>query len=337
MAVLVTGGAGYIGSHIVVELQDRGYEVVVADNLCNANRKVLDRIEQITGKRPFFYEIDLRDRQALRELFDREAIDACIHLAGLKAVGESVKSPLVYYENNISGTLALLGVMRYFGVKDLIFSSSAAVYGEAVRSPIPEEAPTGQCASPYARTKCMAEQILRDLCHAETGWRVMMLRYFNPIGAHESGKLGEDPRGIPSNLMPSIAQVALGQKKELAIYGDDYDTPDGTGVRDYIHVVDLARGHVCALEKIRENCGISVYNLGTGRGHSVLEVVKNFEQAAGVRIPYVIRPHRPGDVAVCYSDVRKVEGELGWKAERNMRDMCVDFWRWKCQNPNGYA
>ncbi len=336
MAILVTGGAGYIGSHTVVELQNAGYDVVVIDNLSNSSEKSLERVSKITGKPVTFYKADIRDREALEEIFEKEQIDSCIHFAGLKAVGESVQKPWEYYENNISGTLILVDVMRKHQAKNIIFSSSATVYGDPAIIPITEECPKGQCTNPYGWTKSMLEQILSDIQKADNEWNVVLLRYFNPIGAHKSGLIGENPNGIPNNLMPYITQVAVGKLKELGVFGNDYDTPDGTGVRDYIHVVDLAKGHVKALKKIEEKSGLSIYNLGTGKGYSVLDIVKNFEAATGVKIPYVIKPRRPGDIAVCYSDASKAEKELGWKAENDIREMCADSWNWQSNNPNGY-
>lgn len=336
MSILVTGGAGYIGSHTVVELQNAGYDVVVMDNLSNASEKSLDRVTQITGKPVKFYKADILDRESLNEIFNKEEIDSCIHFAGLKAVGESVAKPWEYYNNNIAGTLTLVDVMRQHNVKNIIFSSSATVYGDPAIIPITEECPKGQCTNPYGWTKSMLEQILTDIQKADPEWNVVLLRYFNPIGAHKSGTIGENPNGIPNNLMPYITQVAVGKLKELGIFGDDYDTPDGTGVRDYIHVVDLAKGHVKALKKIKDNSGLSIYNLGTGKGYSVLDIVNNFEAATGVHIPYVIKPRRAGDIATCYSDATKAEKELGWKAENGIKEMCEDSWRWQSNNPNGY-
>ena len=336
MAVLVTGGAGYIGSHTVVELQNAGYDVVVLDNLSNASEKALDRVSKITGKPVKFYKTDILDRDALNDVFDKETIESCIHFAGLKAVGESVVNPWEYYENNIAGTLTLVDVMRKHNVKNIIFSSSATVYGDPAQIPITEECPKGQCTNPYGWTKSMLEQVLTDIQKADPEWNVMLLRYFNPIGAHKSGTIGENPNGIPNNLMPYITQVAVGKLKELGVFGNDYDTPDGTGVRDYIHGVDLAKGHVKALKKIEENPGLAIYNLGTGKGYSVLDIVKNFEAATGVKIPYVIRPRRAGDIATCYCDASKAEKELGWKAENGIREMCEDSWRWQSNNPQGY-
>ncbi len=336
MSILVTGGVGFIGSHTVVELISAGYEVVILDNLCNSNMKVLDRIEAITGKRVPFYEADIRDRVALENIFKKESIDSVIHFAGLKAVGESVEKPLEYYDNNIAGTLILLDVMRENGCKNIIFSSSATVYGDPAIIPITEECPKGVCTNPYGWTKSMLEQIMSDMQLADKEWNVVVLRYFNPIGAHKSGTMGENPNGIPNNLMPYITQVAVGKRAELGVFGDDYDTHDGTGVRDYIHVVDLAIGHVKALKKIEEKAGLNIYNLGTGVGYSVLDVVKNFEEASGVKIPYSIKPRRAGDVAVCYSDASKAKRELGWEASYGIKEMCEDSWRWQKNNPNGY-
>ena len=336
MAILVTGGAGFIGSHTVVELQNAGYDVVVLDNLSNSSEKSLERVEKITGKPVKFYKVDILDREGLNEVFEKEDIDSCIHFAGLKAVGESVVKPWEYYENNIAGTLTLVDVMRQHGCKNIIFSSSATVYGDPAQIPITEECPKGQCTNPYGWTKSMLEQILTDIQKADPEWNVVLLRYFNPIGAHKSGLIGENPNGIPNNLMPYITQVAVGKLKELGVFGNDYDTPDGTGVRDYIHVVDLAKGHVKAVQKLEDNSGLSIYNLGTGKGYSVLDIVKNFEAATGVKIPYSIKPRRAGDVATCYSDATKAKKELGWEAEYDIKDMCADSWNFQQKNPNGY-
>lgn len=336
MAILVTGGAGYIGSHTVVELQQAGLDVVVIDNLSNSSEKSLDRVEKITGKKVPFYKVDILDRAGLEEVFAKEDITACIHFAGLKAVGESVQKPWEYYENNIAGTLTLVDVMRKNNVKNIIFSSSATVYGDPAQIPITEECPKGQCTNPYGWTKSMLEQILTDIQKADPEWNVVLLRYFNPIGAHKSGTMGENPNGIPNNLMPYITQVAVGKLEQLGVFGDDYDTPDGTGVRDYIHVVDLAKGHVKALKKIEDNSGLSIYNLGTGVGYSVLDIVRNFEEANGLKIPYVIKERRAGDIATCYSDASKAKAELGWEAENGIKEMCADSWRWQSNNPNGY-
>ncbi len=336
MAVLVTGGAGYIGSHTVVELQNAGYDVVVIDNLANANEKALARVEAITGKKVPFYKVDIRDREGLEEVFEKENIDSCIHFAGLKAVGESVAKPWEYYENNIGGTLTLVDVMRKHNCKNIIFSSSATVYGNPEQIPITEECPKGQCTNPYGWTKSMLEQVLSDIQKADPEWNVILLRYFNPIGAHQSGTIGEDPKGIPNNLMPYVTQVAVGKRECLSVYGDDYDTPDGTGVRDYIHVVDLARGHMAALKKLEEVPGLFICNLGTGVGYSVLDVVHAFEEANGLKINYKVVDRRPGDIATCYSDPTKAYKEMGWKAEYDLKDMCRDSWNWQKNNPNGY-
>lgn len=336
MNILVTGGAGYIGSHTVIELAEAGHNVVVVDNLVNSSKKSLDRVEKITNKKIGFYEADIRDRKKLEEVFANHKFDCCIHFAGLKAVGESVAKPWEYYDNNINGTLVLLDVLRKNGCKNIIFSSSATVYGTPAVIPITEECPKGQCTNPYGQTKSMLEQIMTDMQKADPEWNVVLLRYFNPIGAHQSGMIGEAPNGIPNNLMPYITQVAVGKLKELGVFGNDYDTPDGTGIRDYIHVVDLANGHVKALKAIKNKCGLAVYNLGTGQGYSVLDIVRAFEEANEIKIPYVIKPRRPGDIAVCYSDPSKAEKELGWKAQYGITDMCRDAWRWQKQNPNGY-
>lgn len=324
MTILVTGGAGFIGSHTVVELQNAGYDVIVLDNLINASEKSLDRVEKITGKKVPFYKADILDRDALEKIFTANKIDAVIHFAGLKAVGESVQKPWEYYENNIAGTLTLVDVMRKHNVKNIIFSSSATVYGDPAFIPITEQCPKGQCTNPYGWTKSMLEQILSDIQFADKEWNVILLRYFNPIGAHKSGTIGENPNGIPNNLMPYVTQVAVGKLKELGIFGNDYKTHDGTGVRDFIHVVDLARGHVKALAKIQEKAGLKVYNLGTGTGYSVLDIVKNFEEATGVRIPYVIKERRAGDIDACYADPTKAKEELGWEAEYDIKQMCED-------------
>lgn len=336
MAILVTGGAGYIGSHTVIELQNAGYDVVVVDNLSNSSEESLKRVEKITGKPVKFYKADILDAQALNDILDKESIDSCIHFAGLKAVGESVQKPWEYYNNNIAGTLVLVDAMRKHGVKNIIFSSSATIYGDPAFIPITEECPKGICTNPYGWTKSMLEQVLSDIQYADPEWNVVILRYFNPIGAHKSGTIGENPNGIPNNLMPYVTQVAVGKLKELGVFGDDYDTPDGTGVRDYIHVVDLAIGHVKALKKIQEKAGLCIYNLGTGNGYSVLDIVKNFEEASGVKIPYAIKPRRAGDIASCYADATKAKEELGWVAERGIKEMCEDSWRWQSNNPNGY-
>ncbi len=337
MRVLVTGGAGYIGSHTCVELMESGHDVVVIDNLCNSNPRSLERVEALTGRKVSFYEGDVRDEALLRRIFAEQAIDSVIHFAGLKAVGESVAQPWRYYDNNLNSTLVLTKVMADVGVKRIIFSSSATVYSGDNEMPLRETSRTGSCTNPYGWTKYMTEQILSGIAHADPEWSVVLLRYFNPIGAHESGMIGEDPRGIPNNLMPYITQVAIGRREKLSIFGNDYDTPDGTGVRDYIHVVDLAKGHVAAVTFATENTGCEVFNLGTGTGYSVLDMVKAFEEANGVRIPYQIAGRRPGDLPVCYADPAKSAEMLGWKAEKNLRDMCRDSWNWQSRNPMGYG
>ncbi len=336
MAILVTGGAGYIGSHTVDELLQNGRDVVVVDNLCNSSEKSLERVEEITGKTVKFYKADILDRDALCKIFEKENIESCIHFAGLKAVGESVAKPWEYYNNNITGTLVLLEVMKNHNCKNIIFSSSATVYGDPAFVPITEDCPKGVCTNPYGWTKSMLEQILTDIQKADNEWNVVILRYFNPIGAHISGKIGENPNGIPNNLMPYITQVAVGKLEQLGVFGDDYDTHDGTGVRDYIHVVDLAKGHVKALKKIEEKAGLCLYNLGTGTGYSVLDMVKSFEKANDVAVPYTIKPRRPGDIATCYADASKAKNELGWEAENGIEEMCRDAWRWQKGNPNGF-
>lgn len=337
MSILVTGGAGYIGSHTCVELLEAGYEVVVVDNLYNASQKAIDRVEEITGKKVTFYEADLLDKEALDKIFDAHDIDAVIHFAGYKAVGESVQKPIEYYHNNMTGTLILCDVMRNHGVKNIVFSSSATVYGDPAQIPITENCPKGQPTNPYGWTKSMLEQVLTDIHTSDNEWNVILLRYFNPIGAHKSGIIGEDPKGIPNNLVPYIAQVAVGKRAALGVFGNDYDTPDGTGVRDYIHVVDLAIGHVKAIEKIKQNPGVEVYNLGTGNGYSVLQVVEAFGKACGHPIPYEIKPRREGDIATCYCDPQKAKEDLGWTAQYGVDEMCQDTWRWQSGNPNGYA
>ena len=336
MAILVTGGAGYIGSHTCIELINAGYDVVVLDNLYNSSKESLKRVEAIVGKEIKFYEADIRDAAAMKNVFDNENIDAVIHFAGLKAVGESVAKPLEYYDNNINGTLVLCNAMKEAGVKNIIFSSSATVYGDPAFIPITEECPKGQCTNPYGWTKSMLEQILTDIHTSDNEWNVVLLRYFNPVGAHKSGTIGENPKGIPNNLMPYITQVAVGKRECLGVFGNDYDTHDGTGVRDYIHVVDLADGHVKALKKIEEKAGVCVYNLGTGNGYSVLDMVKAFSKACGHEIKYEIKDRRPGDIATCYADPAKAKAELGWEAKRNLDEMCEDSWRWQSNNPNGY-
>ena len=331
MAILVTGGAGYIGSHTCVELQNAGYEVVVLDNLSNSSEKSLERVEALTGKKAKFYKGDILDRDILNKIFAENKIESCIHFAGLKAVGESVAKPWEYYNNNIAGTLTLVDVMRQNGCKNIIFSSSATVYGDPAEIPITENCPKGQCTNPYGWTKSMLEQILSDLYKADNEWNVILLRYFNPIGAHPSGTMGENPNGIPNNLMPYITQTAAGIREKLSVFGNDYPTADGTGVRDYIHVVDLARGHVAALRYARGHAGTETFNLGTGKGTSVLELVHAFERATGVRVPYEIAPRRPGDIAECYADAGKARRILGWYAEKSVEDMCRDAWRWQCR------
>ncbi len=336
MNILVTGGAGYIGSHTCVELLNAGYGVVVIDNLYNSNQKAIDRIEQITGKKVKFYKDDVLDRDALEKIFSENSIDAVIHFAGLKAVGESVHKPIEYYHTNIGGTLALVDVMREHNCKNIIFSSSATVYGDPAEIPISENCPKGTCTNPYGWTKWMQEQILTDIHTADPAWNVILLRYFNPIGAHKSGLIGEDPKGIPNNLLPYVAQVAIGKLPQVNVFGNDYDTPDGTGVRDYIHVVDLARGHVKAVERLAKNDGVFICNLGTGKGYSVLDVIHAFEKACGHKLKYEIKPRRDGDIATCYCNPEKAEKELGWKAEYTLDDMCADSWRWQTMNPDGY-
>lgn len=336
MKILVTGGAGYIGSHTCVELLEAEYDVVVVDNLYNASEKSIERIKEITGKNLAFYNADILDYDALDKIFAEEKVDCVIHFAGLKAVGESVAKPLEYYQNNIAGTLILCDVMRKHGIKNIIFSSSATVYGDPAFIPITEQCPKGTPTNPYGWTKHMIEQILTDFHTADSEWNVILLRYFNPIGAHKSGLIGEDPKGIPNNLLPYVAQVAIGKLECVGVFGNDYDTPDGTGVRDYIHVVDLALGHVKAIDKIKENPGVKIYNLGTGKGYSVLDVVKAFGKACGKEIPYVIKDRRPGDIATCYSDASLAKEELGWEAQYGIDEMCADSWRWQSMNPNGY-
>ena len=337
MSILVAGGAGYIGSHTCVELLNAGYDVVVVDNLYNSSEEAIRRVEKITGKPVKFYKADVLDREALNKIFDQEKIDSVINFAGLKAVGESVRKPLEYYHNNITGTLILCDVMRNHGVKNIIFSSSATVYGDPAFVPITEECPKGKITNPYGQTKAMLEQILTDLHVADPEWNVVLLRYFNPIGAHESGLIGEDPKGIPNNLVPYIAQVAVGKLKCLGVFGNDYPTHDGTGVRDYIHVVDLAKGHVKALKKLAPGSGVSIYNLGTGIGYSVLDVLHAYEKACGKTLPYEIKPRRAGDIATCYCDATKAKNELGWVAEKGIEEMCADSWRWQSINPDGYG
>ncbi|MEI7898819.1 MAG: UDP-glucose 4-epimerase GalE [bacterium] len=338
MKILVTGGAGFIGCHTVVELLNAGHAVVVVDNLCNSNAESLSRVEKITRKKVAFHMIDIRDRAALDAVFKAEGpFDAVIHFAALKAVGESTRIPLAYYDNNLTGTLALCEVTAANGCKNIVFSSSATVYGDPASVPIREDFPTSGATNPYGWTKLMMEQIFRDVQTADPAWNIILLRYFNPIGAHASGQIGEDPVGIPNNLLPCVAQVAIGRRPRLTIFGNDYPTPDGTGVRDYIHVVDLAAGHLKAVGKLAYNPGLAVYNLGIGKGYSVLDVVTAFEKASGRKVPYTIVPRRPGDVAACWADPSKAMKELGWKAERDLRVMCEDAWRWQSQNPNGFT
>ena len=336
MNVLVTGGAGYIGSHTCVELLENGYGVIVIDNLCNSNAESLKRVQKLTGKTLKFYKGDVRDDGLLRRIFAENAIDCVIHFAGLKAVGESVSIPWKYYDNNLNSTLVLTKVMEEVGVKKLIFSSSATVYTADNEMPLRETSRTGNCTNPYGWTKYMTEQILSGMAHADRGWSIVLLRYFNPIGAHASGEIGEDPRGIPNNLMPYITQVAVGRLEYLSVYGNDYDTHDGTGVRDYIHVVDLARGHVAAVGYAMKQTGCEVFNLGTGTGYSVLDMVKSFEEANGVEVPFRITERRPGDIDVCYADPAKSEQILGWKTEKTLTDMCRDAWNWQRKNPRGF-
>lgn len=334
--ILVTGGTGFIGSHTCVELINAGYEVVIVDNLYNSSEEVLSRIERITGKRPLFYKADVLDRTALTKIFDENEIEAVIHFAGYKAVGESVRKPLEYYHNNIGSTIALCEVMCDHGCKKIVFSSSATVYGDPAQIPITESCPLGEATNPYGATKVMQERILKDLYISDNEWRAVLLRYFNPIGAHESGLMGEDPKGIPNNLLPYVAQVASGKLEKVHIFGDDYDTHDGTGVRDYIHVVDLAKGHVAAVKSMDKVSEVAVFNLGTGIGYSVLEIVHAFEKACGKKLPYVIDGRREGDIAVCYSDPARAKELLGWSAEKDLEDMCRDAWRWQSNNPDGY-
>jgi UDP-glucose 4-epimerase len=336
MKVLVAGGAGYIGSHICVELLQANHEVIVIDDFSNSKPEVLGYIKDITGKDVKFYEFNILDEKKTEEVFIENEIDAVIHCAAFKAVGESVEKPIEYYTNNLTTTLIVAKMMKKYHVNNIVFSSSATVYGDPAFVPITEECPKGEITNPYGKTKGMLEEILTDIQKADPEWNVILLRYFNPIGAHESGTIGENPNGVPNNLMPYITQVAVGKLKELGVFGNDYDTHDGTGVRDYIHVVDLALGHVKAIEKLNDNPGIAIYNLGTGNGYSVLDIVKNFEAATGIHIPYVIKERRPGDIATCYCDAGKAERELHWKAERDLKTMCADSWRWQKNNPNGY-
>lgn len=334
--ILITGGAGYIGSHTAVELLNKNYNVIVYDNLSNSSRISIDRVEEITGKKISFYEADILDKAKLKEVLVNEKIDVLIHCAALKSVGESVSKPLEYYHNNLTGTLTTLEAMKEVGCKNLIFSSSATVYGNPKSVPITEDFPKGECTNPYGWSKSMMEQIMIDLQKSDPAWKIVLLRYFNPIGAHKSGKIGEDPQGIPNNLLPYIAQVAVGKLDYLRVFGDDYDTVDGTGVRDYIHVVDLAKGHVCAIDNLDSLDGVSIINLATGNGYSVLEVVKAFEEASGRKVPYKIVGRREGDIAKCFADATKAYKVLGWKAENGIKEMCEDSWRWQKNNPNGY-
>ena len=336
-SILVTGGAGYIGSHTTLALLEAGHDVIVLDNLANSSQESLRRVERICGKSATFIKGDIRDRELLDSIFARHSIQAVLHFAGLKAVGESVQQPLAYYENNVSGSIVLFQAMAAAGVFNLVFSSSATVYGEPKQIPISEKCPTGIPTNPYGRSKLMVEEVLRDLAISESRWSIALLRYFNPVGAHSSGLIGEDPNGIPNNLLPYISQVAVGKLQKLSVYGDDYPTVDGTGVRDYIHVVDLANGHLKALDKITGSEGIHVWNLGTGQGYSVLQMINAFEQAANVEVPYAVVARRSGDIAECWADPKKAAQELGWKAEHNLNDMMLDTWRWQQNNPNGFS
>ena len=337
MKILVTGGAGFIGSHTLIELYAAGHTAVVVDNLYNSSKEALNRVGKIVGEEIPFYQTDIRDREGLEKVLSRYQFDCGIHFAGLKAVGESVAKPLEYYENNMNGTFVLLDVMRKHGCKNIIFSSSATVYGDPAVIPITEQCPKGHCTNPYGQTKSMLEEVLMDVQKADQEWNVVLLRYFNPIGAYKTGTIGENPNGIPNNLMPYITQVAIGKRKELGVFGNDYDTHDGTGVRDYIHVVDLAKAHVCALSAITRQCGVGIYNIGTGHGYSVLDVVNAFVKVNGVDVPYSIKPRRPGDIATCYCDPAKAKAELGWEAQYGIEEMCRDSWNWQKNNPNGYA
>src|SRR6056297_4332794 len=334
--VLVTGSTGFIGSHTVLELLNTGYEVVVMDNLSNSKTESLNRVEKLTGKKADFHKLDLLDKEGLRKLFGSYEFDSVIHFAGLKAVGESVENPLLYFKNNISGTVTLCEVMQEFGVKDIVFSSSATVYGDPEESPIPEDSPVTS-VNPYGRTKLTIEYILKDVYQSDNEWNIALLRYFNPVGAHESGLIGEDPNGIPNNLMPFVTQVAVGKLEKLKVFGDDYETHDGTGVRDYIHVTDLALGHLKALEHLDNETGAEAYNLGTGRGSSVLDIIKTFEKVTGKKIPYELTDRRPGDAAVCFANPGKAKRRLGWETEKDLEDMCRDAWNWQTSNPDGYS
>lgn len=336
MAILITGASGYIGSHTCLEMLAADYDIVTVDNYCNSKPEVVRRVQELSGKTYPVYEGDIRDRGCLDRIFRENHIETVVHFAGLKAVGESTQKPLLYYDNNVAGTVTLCQAMAAAGCKRIIFSSSATVYNADLPSPRTEDMPTGGVSNPYGRTKYMVEEILKDLCAADPTWSAVLLRYFNPIGAHESGRIGEDPKGVPNNLMPYIAQVAIGKRPCLSVFGNDYDTPDGTGVRDYLHVVDLARGHVQAVEYALSHTGAEPFNLGTGTGYSVLDIVKAFEQANNIHIPYAIAPRRPGDIATCYSDPSKAQKMLGWTAQKTLTDMCRDSWRWQTQNPNGY-
>ena len=336
MNILVTGGAGFIGSHTLIELHNAGHNTVVIDNLSNSNPTSLKRVGELIHAEIPFYQVDIRDREGLEKVMTNHHFDACIHFAGLKAVGESVEKPWEYYDNNIAGTLVLLDALRKHNCKNIIFSSSATVYGDPQIIPITEECPKGQCTNPYGKTKSMLEDIMMDMQKADPEWNIVLLRYFNPIGAHPSGRIGENPNGIPNNLMPYVTQVAVGKRKELGVFGNDYPTPDGTGVRDYIHVVDLAKGHVAALQAIERKCGLGIYNLGTGHGYSVLQLVETFKKVNDIDIPYSIKPRRAGDIATCYSNPAKAEKELGWKAQYGLDEMCRDAWNWQRNNPEGY-
>lgn len=335
-SILVTGGSGYIGSHTVLQLLEAGNQVIVLDNMSNSSPESLRRVAEITGKEAVFVEGDIRDSALLDKLFADYPVQSVVHFAGLKAVGESVEQPIRYYQNNVYGTLVLCEAMQKAGVKNIVFSSSATVYGDPAALPLKEDMPTGQPTNPYGQSKLMVELVLRDLYRSDSSWNIALLRYFNPVGAHASGKIGEDPNGIPNNLMPFVTQVATGKRECLSVFGDDYDTPDGTGVRDYIHVEDLANGHLKALDKLKENIGLVTYNLGTGQGYSVLDMVKAFEKESGQKVPYKIAPRRSGDVASCYADASLARDELNWKAEKGLVDMCRDAWNWQSQNPSGY-